>query len=329
MKQLAKTPEWPRDKPDRQGGPEERSATQRALQRRRRWKANFPLWCMIVPGLLFYALFKYAPMGGLIIAFKDYNFFDGVFGSPWVGLKNFRQLFSQPGTVQIIRNTFMLSVLSIFVSFPFPILLAILLNEARRMWFKRLVQTIVYLPHFFSWVIIGGFVVTLFSVESGTINHWIRAWFGEPFPFLYQPGSWIAIYVGSGIWKEMGFSAIIYLAALSTIDPSLYESAGLDGAGKLRQIWHITLPGISPTVVLMFILAMGRMMDVGFDHVYVLQNAVVSGVSDVISTYMYRVGLQGAQFSLTTAMGFFESLIGLILVVTANAIARKFDKGLW
>jgi putative aldouronate transport system permease protein len=299
------------------------------LQRRRRWKANIPLLVMLVPGLLYYAIFKYVPMGGLVIAFKDYNFFDGVFGSSWVGLKNFKMLFSQPQTLNIIRNTLMLSVLTIFISFPFPIMLAILLNEVRQVWFKKIVQTVVYLPHFFSWVIVGGFVVTLFSVESGTINHWIKQWTGQPFPFLFEPVSWIAIYVGSGIWKEMGFSAIIYLAALTTIDLSLYESASMDGAGKGRQIWHITLPGISPTIVLMFILAMGKIMEVGFDHVYVLQNAVVSNVADVISTYIYRVGLQGAQFSITTAMGFFESLIGLMLVLAANAIARKFDKGLW
>ncbi|THF72897.1 ABC transporter permease [Cohnella fermenti] len=296
---------------------------------RRRWKANLPLLLMFLPGAAYYVLFKYIPMGGLIMAFKDYNFADGVFGSPWVGFDNFETIFRQPQTLNVIRNTFVLSVLNVFVSFPFPILLAIMLNEVRRSWFKRTIQTIVYLPHFFSWVIIGGFVVTLFSVESGTINRWIEALTGEPYPFLFSPTSWITIYVSSGIWKEMGFSAIIYLAALTSIDPSLYESASLDGAGKLRQIRHITLPGIATTIVIMFILAMGKLMEVGFDHVYVLQNDIVLEVADVISTFMYRIGLQGAQFSLTTAMGMFESLIGLMLVLTANAIARRFDKGLW
>lgn len=296
---------------------------------RRRWKANIPLFLMFLPGALFYMLFKYVPMGGLIIAFKDYNFADGVLHSPWVGWDNFETIFRQPQTVNVIRNTVVLSFLNVFVGFPFPIILAIMLNEVRRNWFKRIIQTVVYLPHFFSWVIIGGFVVTLFSVESGTINNWIEAWTGEPYPFLFNPGSWITIYVGSGIWKEMGFSAIIYLAALTTIDPSLYESAGLDGASKFRQIWHITLPGISSTIIVMFILAMGKLMEVGFDHVYMLQNGVVSNVADVISTFIYRVGLQGAQFSLTAAMGLFESLIGLVLVLIANSLARKFDKGLW
>jgi putative aldouronate transport system permease protein len=301
----------------------------RLAARRRRWKANIPLMLLFIPGILYYAIFKYAPMGGLVIAFKDYNFFDGVTGSPWVGLKNFETIFKQPQTMGVIRNTIVLSILNVFVGFPFPIILAILLNEVRRTWYKRMIQTIVYLPHFFSWVIIGGFVVTLFSTESGTINHLLKEWFGKPFPFLFNPGSWITIYVGSGIWKEMGFSAIIYLAALTSIDPSLYESSSLDGANKFQQIRHITIPGISTTIVLMFILAMGRLMEVGFDHVYILQNPTVSSVADVISTFMYRIGLQGAQFSLTAAMGLFESIVGLILVLTANAMARKFDKGLW
>lgn len=309
--------------------PDELQRKMRQAARRRRWKANIPLMLLFIPGLLFYILFKYLPMGGLIIAFKDYNFFDGVMGSEWVGMKNFETLFNQPQTLGIIRNTIVLSLLNVIVGFPFPILLAVLLNEVRKSWYKRWIQTIVYLPHFFSWVIIGGFVVTLFATESGTINQMLKGWLEEPFPFLFTPGSWISIYVGSGIWKEMGFSAIIYLAALSSIDPSLYESASLDGANKFQQIRHITLPGISTTIVLMFILAMGRVMEVGFDHVYVLQNAVVSNVADVISTYMYRVGLQGAQFSLTTAMGLFESTVGLILVISANALARKFDQGLW
>ncbi|MDF2921656.1 MAG: protein lplB [Paenibacillaceae bacterium] len=313
----------------------ERSANEEAPPKaapritKRIWRANIPLFLLFLPGALYYVLFKYMPMGGLIIAFKDYNFADGVFHSPWVGLDNFQTIFRQPQTLNIIRNTVVLSFLNVFVGFPFPILLAIMLNEVRRSWYKRIIQTVVYLPHFFSWVIIGGFVITLFSVESGTLNNWIEALTGKPYPFLFNETSWIAIYVGSGIWKETGFGAIIYLAALTGIDPSLYESASLDGASKFRQIWHITLPGISSTIVIMFILAMGRLMEVGFDQVYVLQNSVVSNVADVISTFMYRVGLQGAQFSLTSAMGLFESLIGLSLVLTANALARKFDRGLW
>ncbi|PYI52165.1 ABC transporter permease [Paenibacillus flagellatus] len=298
-------------------------------RRKRNWRRSLPLFVMFAPAIAYYLTFRYAPMGGLIIAFKDYNFGDGVFGSPWVGWDNFELLFNQAQTVNIIRNTLLLSVLGLVVGFPVPIVLAILMNEVRKSWFKRSVQTIVYLPHFLSWVIIGGIVVSLFSLDSGTVNRWIEAVFGEPYPFLYEPVPWISIFIGSGIWKEMGFSAIIYLAALTTIDPHLYEAANMDGANKWRQIWHITLPGIAPTVILLLILNIGKVMDVGFDHVFVLQNEAVSDVSNVISTYIYTFGIQRAQFSLTTAMGLFESLVGFVLVLGANAIARRFNQGLW
>lgn len=308
--------------------------TPQAALRGRPWRMkravrqNVPLWLMFLPVALFYVLFKYTPMLGLIIAFKNYTFYEGIWGSQWVGLANFENLFTQAQSVQIIRNTLLLSVLSVFVGFPFPIALAILLNEVRAMWFKRTVQTLVYLPHFFSWVIVGGIVVTLFS-QSGVINQGVSWLFGEPYAFLFHEGSWVAVFLASGIWKEAGFSAIIYLAALTTIDPSLYEAASIDGASKWKQMWHITLPGISPTIVLMLILAMGRVMEVGFDQVYVLQNSIVAGISDVISTFIYTTGLQGGQFSLTTALGLFESIVALVLVVTTNAIAKRFNRQLW
>lgn len=300
-----------------------------SLQRRRKLKQNLPLLVMFVPVIAFYLIFKYAPMVGVIVAFKSYNFADGIFGSPWVGLKNFHILFSNPKSLLIIRNTLVLSLMSIFIGFPFPIMLAIMLNEVKKIWFKKTVQTLVFLPHFLSWVIVGGMVVTIFSQESGVINHWIQQWTGSAFPFLYNEASWMFIFVGSGIWKEAGFSAIVYLAALSSIDTSLYEAASIDGAGKWKQMWHITLPGIAPTIVLMLILSMGKVMEVGFDHVYTLQNSVVSNVSEVISTYIYTIGLQKGQFSLTSAMGLFESVVGFILVITANTIARKFNRGIW
>lgn len=296
---------------------------------KKRWKRNIPLYTMFLPVLAFFLIFKYAPMFGLIIAFKDYNFMNGIMYSPWVGMKHFNMIFHNPQTLTIIKNTIVLSLLNVFVGFPFPIILALLLNEARRMWFKKAVQTLVYLPHFFSWVIVGGIVLTVFSQESGIINHVLQRLTGEPFPFLYVEGSWMAIFVSSGIWKEAGFSAIIYLAALTSIDPSLYEAAKLDGAGKWKQIVHVTIPGISSTIVILFILSMGRVMEVGFDQVYMLQNSTVTRISEVISTYMYKVGLMGAQFSLSAALGMFESVVGLLLILSANGIARKFDKGLW
>ncbi|WP_397386542.1 ABC transporter permease [Paenibacillus roseipurpureus] len=305
----------------------EQSAWQ--LRRRRRLKQNIPLFIMLLPVIAYYILFKYWPMGGLVIAFKNYNFGDGILHSPWVGLKNFKLLFSSSNTLQIIWNTFWLSFLNLIFGFPMPILLAILLNEVRKSWFKRWVQTILYLPHFFSWVIVSGLVLSLFATDYGSINKVLALFHIEPINFLYESHSWLAIFVGSGIWKEMGFSTIIYLAALTTIDPSLYESAAMDGATKLRQMWHVTLPGIRHTIILLLILAMGKIMEVGFDQVYNLQNAGVSDVSEVISTYIYKIGLGSSQFSLSTAMGFFESVISCSLVLLANRIAKKFDQALF
>jgi putative aldouronate transport system permease protein len=284
---------------------------------------------MFVPVILFYVLFKYLPMIGVVIAFKDYSFIQGIMHSPWVGWKHFRMLFDNPQSLEIIRNTFVLGGLSIFIGFPFPIILAILLNELRKMWFKRFVQTLVYLPHFFSWVIVGGIVLTLFAQESGIVNHFLRLITGEAYPFLYKSGSWIAIFLGAGIWKESGFAAIIYLAALSSIDTSLYEAAGMDGANKWKQMIHITIPGIASTIIIMFILSIGNVLEVGFDKVFVLQNPVVSSISEVISIYIYRIGIEGAQFSFTAALGLFESAVGLVLVLLANRTARKFGEGLW
>jgi putative aldouronate transport system permease protein len=284
---------------------------------------------MFAPVLLYYLVFKYLPMGGLVIAFKNYNMRLGILGSPWVGLRNFRLLLMGTNTLNIIRNTLWLSVLRLIVGFPAPIILALLLNEVRKGWFKKTIQTIIYLPHFFSWVIIGGIVLSIFSQERGIVNQFVKALSGEPYPFLYKNGSWITIFIASGVWKEAGFGTIIYLAALTSIDPSLYEAAIIDGANKWKQLIHITLPGIKTTIVTLFILATGRIMEVGFDQVFVLQNSVVNEVADVISTYIYRIGLQGARFDVTTAMGLFDSLVGLMLVLIANAIARRFDEGLW
>jgi putative aldouronate transport system permease protein len=303
-------------------------AARRQLQWKRFRRAT-PLYFMLVPGVLFYIIFKYMPMGGVFIAFKDYNLMEGIWKSPWVGLENFEKLFNQPLALETIRNTLMLSLLSLFFGFPVPILLAIMMNEVRRLWYKRLIQTLVYLPHFFSWVIVGGLVVSFFSLESGSINKWLGMMNLEAYPFLYEKLSWIMVFVGSSIWKEMGFSAIIYLAALSSIDPSLYESASMDGAGKLKQMWHITIPGISSTIVIVLILSIGRIMDVGFDHAYVLQNSAVSDVSNVISTFVYRQGIQTGQFGITSAMGLFESIVGFLLVITVNGFARRYEQGLW
>lgn len=293
------------------------------------WRMNIPLFIMFAPVLLFFLIFKYVPMGGLIIAFKSYNFTDGILHSPWVGWTNFKLLFNSPNMFDVIKNTFILSLLSTFVGFPVPIILAILINEVQRSFFKKTIQTLVYLPHFLNWVIVGSFVVLIFAQERGIMSTISKAITGEGYAFLYDHTWWMSIFLGAGIWKEAGFSAIIYLAALSSIDPSLYESAAIDGASKWKMTWHITLPGIAPVVALMLILAMDNVMNIGFDQVYVLSNPVVSDIANVISVWSYRIGLGSGQFSLTTALGLFQSLVGLALVIVANQIARRFQQSLW
>lgn len=295
----------------------------------RRFKLNIPLFIMFTPIIIYFLVFKYTPMVGLIIAFKNYNFTDGIWGSAWIGIDNFKLLFTNPNMLNILRNTLMLSILQLVIGFPFPILVALMINEIRSSWFKKGVQTAVFLPHFLNWVIVGGIIMTIFSQENGIINHVVKLLFGDSFPFLYNAGSWIAIFIGSGIWKGAGWGAIIYLAALSAVDQSLYEAAGLDGASRLKQLWHISLPSIQPVIFIVLILSIGNIMEVGFDQVYILQNPVVSNISEVISTWNYKVGINGGRFGLATALGFFESIVGLILVIGANGIARRYNNGLW
>lgn len=296
---------------------------------RKRLLINIPLFVMFTPIIVYFLVFKYIPMLGLVVAFKDYNFTEGIWGSPWVGLDHFKLLFSNPNMQNILRNTFILSLLQIVVGFPFPILTALLIHEARKLWFKKTVQTAVFLPHFLNWVIVGQIVITIFSQQTGIVNTVVEVLFGEPYAFLYHEGSWISIFVGAGIWKGAGWGAIIYLAALAAIDTSLYEAASMDGASKWRHIWHISLPSLVPTIVIQLILTIGGVMEVGFDQVYVLQNSVVSSISEVISTWSYKSGINGGQFSLATALGLFESLIGLTLVLLTNWIARRYNQGLW
>lgn len=296
---------------------------------RQRLKYNIPLFIMFTPIICYFIIFRYVPMLGLVIAFKEYNFTDGILGSPWVGLANFKMLFTNPNMLNILRNTFALSILQLVVGFPFPIIIALMIHEIRRLWFKKTVQTAVFLPHFLNWVIVGQIIVTIFAQQNGIVNHFVKIITGESYAFLYHPFSWMSIFVGSGIWKGAGWGAIIYLAALSATDSALYESASIDGANKWRQLWHISLPSIRPTIVLQVILSVGYIMDVGFDQVYVMQNSVVSNISEVIATWSYKVGISGGQFSLATATGLFEALFGLLAVVITNKIARRYGHGLW
>ncbi|WP_240415444.1 ABC transporter permease [Paenibacillus periandrae] len=289
------------------------------------------LYLMLIPVVAFYLLFKYAPMFGEIIAFKDYRFAEGIWGSDWVGLKHFRKLFGSPDFFNILKNTLLLNVYNVVFGFPVPIILALLLNELRIEWYKRLVQNLMYVPHFISWVVLGGIIIALLSPSSGAVNMTLHKVFViEPVYFLASQFWWPIVFVLSGIWHSAGWNTILYMAAITGIDPQLYEAARIDGAGRIRQIWHITLPGIRSTIAILLILRMGYMMDIGFEQIFILQNSAVSEVADVISTYVYRMGLQNVQYSYTTALGLFQSMIGLILIVSMNRLVKLLgEKGLW
>ncbi|MBW5447412.1 ABC transporter permease subunit [Cohnella sp. CFH 77786] len=294
-------------------------------------KRDVWLYLFLLPGLSFFLLFKYAPLYGEILAFKDFRIVDGIWNSPWAGFKHFDRLFHDEEFWTILRNTLLLNLYNIVFVFPAPIVLALLLNELRLAWYKRLVQNLLYLPNFISWVVLGGIVVTVLSPSTGVVNHILARVFGiDPVYFMVSTFWWPIVFTLSSIWQTAGWGTILYSAAMAGIDPGLYEAARIDGAGKARQIWHITLPGIRGTIAILLILQMGRMMDVGFEQVYNMQNAAVYSVSDVISTYVYRIGLQGAQYSFATAVGLFQGVIGLILVLTVNQIIKKMgEDGLW
>lgn len=288
------------------------------------------LYMLMAPAIIWYFIYRYLPIYGLTIAFKDFNFSKGILGSPWVGLKHFKFLFSYPDFYTVIRNTIFISGYNLIFGFPAPIILALLLNELKNVFFKRTVQTLVYFPHFLSWVVFGGIIIQLLGPNEGFVNQIIKYFGRDPIYFLTKSEYFVKIVVSSNIIKETGWGAIIYLAALSGIDVEQYEAAIIDGASKLQKLIYITLPGLLNTIIIMLILRIGYILDVSFEQIYVLYNPSVYDVSDVISTFIYRVGLQSMQFSLTTAMGLFQSVIGFILIVITNKIARKYsDVSMW
>ncbi|EKN65247.1 binding-protein-dependent transport systems inner membrane component [Neobacillus bataviensis LMG 21833] len=284
---------------------------------------HWPIYSMILPGLVYFLIFKYIPLGGSIIAFQDYNVFKGITGSEFVGFKHFKNLFTYPEFMQIFNNTLLISAYKLVLGFPSPIILALLLNEVRKKLFKSTIQSLLYLPHFLSWVIVGGLVINILSPSSGIVNEIIRSLGGKEIFFMQEPGFFRSIVVGSGIWKDVGWNTIIYMAALAGINPQLYEAAEIDGAGKLRQVWSITLPTLLPTIMILLLLQIGNILDLGFEQIYMLLNPLVRETGEVLDTYIYRVGLVGGQFSYTTAIGLFKSVIGLILVVGANKLSKK------
>ncbi|MFC0211542.1 ABC transporter permease [Paenibacillus chartarius] len=304
-----------------------------AVVRRRRGAGllrDYQLYLLIALPILYFVVFKYLPMYGAAIAFQDYNIFQGVTGSEWVGLDNFRQLFAMSQFYQVLRNTLMLNLLDLLVSFPAPIILALLLNELRVLWYKKFAQTLLYLPHFISWIIIGGLVYQMFATSGGLINNVIAGIGIPPIPFLTEKNIWVLVYLAAGVWQSAGWGTIIYLAALTGINKELYEAAEVDGAGRWKKMRHITLPGIRSTIVVLLIIQLGHIMTIGFERPFVMGNTLVMDYAEVISTYVYKVGLQAAQFSLATAMGLFQALVGLFFVVLANTIAKRFgEQGIW
>ncbi|ANE45760.1 sugar ABC transporter ATPase [Paenibacillus swuensis] len=282
------------------------------------------LYLLGLPGLICLILFKYVPMWGVIIAFQNYSPFLGFGASEWVGMEHFQRLFANPDFAVLFRNTLAINLMGLFLFFPVPIILALMMNEVRQQVFKRVVQSIVYLPHFLSWVIIAGLTFTMFATGEGLVNKVLEQWGLSRVEWLTTPGYFWAFLTGQSIWKEAGWGTIIFLAAIAGVDPQQYEAARMDGASRLRQIWHITLPAIRNVVVILLILRMGNMMDVGFEQVFLMQNSLVSSVSEVFDTYVYRVGIQQSEFSYSTAVGLFKSVVGLILVMGSNYLAKKF-----
>jgi putative aldouronate transport system permease protein len=284
------------------------------------------LYCMISVPLVLVIVFCYIPMGGILIAFKDFSARKGIFGSPWVGMKYFNQFFNTPIFFTILKNTVILSLYSLIAGFPFPIILALAFNELKGQNLKKAMQTITYAPFFISTVVMVGIIMQLLSLRYGVVNALIKTVGGAPVDFMGEGSMFRSIYVWSGIWQGAGYGSVLYIAALSSIDPSLYEAATIDGAGRLQRVFHIDIPGILPTIVITLILSTGGILSVGFEKVYLLQNPLNYNVSEIISTYVYKIGIQQAQFSLSTAVGVFNSVINFAILLGVNSIARKMGE---
>jgi putative aldouronate transport system permease protein len=287
------------------------------------------LYLLLLPELLYFIIFKYVPMFGILIAFKNYNIGLGFWDSPWVGLNNFRNFINGVYFWDILNNTILISLYKLLFGFVAPIILALLINEVTVSWFKKTVQTVTYLPHFISWVIAYGLMVALLSPGDGFVNLIMKQYGFQPISFLTE-SAWIRpLIISSDIWKEIGWGAILYLAALAGIDPSLYEAARIDGASKWRQLWHVTLPGIRNVIIILFIIRLSTVLDAGFDQIFMMSNTFNADKSDIIDTWVYRQGIEQMQISLATAVGVFKSAIAFVLVVGANRIAKKFDGQIW
>lgn len=293
-------------------------------------RRDWQLYLLLAPLLIWFAVFAYRPLAGLQIAFKEYSIFRGLQGSPWVGLDNFRELFANDLFIRSFWNTIILSGLGLFIAFPVPIILALMFNEIQNAVAKRWAQTIVYLPHFISAVIVAGIVINFLSPSIGVVNLALRALGFEPIYFLTQPDWFRPVYIGSNIWKEAGFESIVYLAAIAGVSPTLYESARVDGASRWQMMWRITLPCILPTILIMLIIRIGNLVEVGFEYIILLYQPSTYETADVVSTFIYRTGLQGTQYDIATAAGLFNAVIAFALVYAANRISRRLTStSLW
>lgn len=299
----------------------------------RLWK-QLDVQLMVWPGFLLVLVFAYIPMYGVVTGFMDYNIFTGarVFENPWVGFKHFEAFFNAPQFWQIMRNTIAISLLKFFIGFPAPIILALMLNEVRNLVFKRVVQTITYLPYFMSWVVVGSLVMSLLSTENGSVNILLRGIgaIDEPINFLSMREYFWGILVTTNVWKDIGFNSIIFLAAIAGVDPTMYEAAQIDGASRFKQMYLITIPTIMPVITIFMILAMGNLLSAGFEDILILaQNPALRPVSDVIDTYVYRMGLQNQKYSYGVAVGLFRAVVSIILLTVANYLARRSGNSLW
>ncbi|GBG06901.1 protein lplB [Paenibacillus agaridevorans] len=287
-------------------------------------KKYWPLHLMILPGFLLVLVYSYGPMAGLIIAFKKFMPNKGIWGSPWIGWDNFEFVLSLPDTSQIIRNTIIIALMKMIAGMIVPIFAALMLNEVRKAVFKRTVQTLIYLPHFLSWIILGGILIDILSPSQGIVNKLLGVFGVDPVFFLGDNRWFRFTLVFSDIWKEFGFSTIVYLAALTSINPVLYEAAEIDGANRLRQTWHVTLPGMLPIIVLLGTLSLGNVLNAGFDQVFNLYSIPVYETGDIIDTYVYRVGIQKAQYGIATAIGLFKSVVSLLFISLSYVLAYRF-----
>lgn len=293
-------------------------------RKKKNWQKDWQLHLMILPGLLFILIFKYMPLGGITIAFKEFLPGKGIWGSPWVGLENFEYMLALPDTKRVMWNTLFIAAAKILINFPVPIIISILLNEVKNHRFKRSVQTIIYLPYFISWVILAGIIQDLFAKE-GLINQFLGIFGAEPVFFLGNKYAFLGVLIGTDVWKNFGYNTVVYLAAITGIDETLYEVAKIDGANRFQQIWNVTLPGIAPIVVLMMILNLGNVLNAGFEQIFNLYNPLVYETADIIDTFVYRISLVEANYSLGTAVGLLKSVVSFILIVTSYKIANKYS----